>query len=62
MVKFDSVRTLLALVAASNWELKQLNVTTAFLYAQVKEDIYLKAPDGVDVPPGQVLKLKKSLY
>jgi hypothetical protein len=62
VVKFDSVRTLLALVEASNWELKQLDVTTAFLYAPVKEDIYLKAPDGVDVPPGQVLKLKKSLY
>ncbi len=38
-----------------------MNVDTAFLYAKLKEEIYMYPPEGMEGIP-EVLKLKKSLY
>jgi hypothetical protein len=39
-----------------------MDIETAFLNAYLDEDIYLSAPDGMELPEGKCLKLKKSLY
>ena len=40
-----------------------MDIETAFLNASLQEDIYMAAaPDGITLPPGKCLLLKKSLY
>ena len=40
----------------------QMDIETPFLNASLEEDIYMTAPDGITLPPGKCLLLKKSLY
>lgn len=40
----------------------QLDVKTAFLNAELNENIYIYPPEGVECDNGEVFKLKKSLY
>jgi hypothetical protein len=37
-------------------------VDSAFLYADVEEDIYMSPPPDMELPPGKSLKLLKNLY
>lgn len=55
---------MLALAAARDWDLEQMDVSTAFLYGELEEDIYMDQPEGfVDSEhPDWVCKLKKTLY
>jgi len=53
---------MLALSVIHSNNTDQLDVKTAFLNAQVKEDIYIEAPDGINITDKQVLKLNKALY
>lgn len=53
---------LLAIGNQLNFSLCHLDVKTAFLDGQLVECVYLKPPEGVDVPDEYVLKLHKSLY
>ena len=59
-------RVLLCLVAQNNWYVKQLDIKTAYLNANVEKEIYMKQPEGFEVSskPGDLLvsKLQKSLY
>ena len=34
---------------------------SAYLLGDLDEDVYLEAPDGIDMPAGKVLKLRKGL-
>ena len=40
----------------------QMDIETAFHNASLQEDIYMAAPDGITLPPGKCLLLKKGLY
>ncbi|KAL0308921.1 UNVERIFIED_CONTAM: Retrovirus-related Pol polyprotein from transposon TNT 1-94 [Sesamum radiatum] len=64
VVKYTTVRIILALTAHFNWELKQMDVKTAFLHGDLEENIYMQQPDVfVDKSkPDYVCLLKKSLY
>ncbi|KAL0412930.1 UNVERIFIED_CONTAM: Retrovirus-related Pol polyprotein from transposon TNT 1-94 [Sesamum radiatum] len=64
VVKYTTVRIILALTAHFNWELKQMDVKTAFLHGDLDETIYMSQPDGFlsDKHPDHVCLLKKSLY
>ena len=64
VVKITTIRVLLALAAMYDWEVHQLDVTTAFLYGDLSKDIYMKQPEGYVIPgyENKVCKLKKSLY
>ena len=62
--RFESVRAPVALAASIGWELDQMDVATAFLYAKLEEDNFVDIPEGV-VPVGEgdrVWKLRKCLY
>ncbi|KAL0454353.1 UNVERIFIED_CONTAM: Retrovirus-related Pol polyprotein from transposon TNT 1-94 [Sesamum latifolium] len=60
VVKFTTVRILLALVAHHDWKLKQMDVKTAFLHGDLEEKIFLNQPCGfVDKKnPNHVCMLK----
>jgi hypothetical protein len=62
VIRYESVRLLLATAAEKSLEIHQMDVKTAFLNGALEEEIYMKQPDGYDQVPGKVLKLKKSIY
>jgi hypothetical protein len=64
IVKYSSIRILLALVVQLNLKLAQLDVKTVFLHGDLKEEIYMSQPDGFKVAGKEnwVCKLNKSLY
>ena len=60
-----SWRACLAQAAEHGRKIAILDIKSAYLMADVKEDIYLSPPEGLKVPDnkkGWVLKLKRSLY
>ena len=60
-----SWRACLAQAAEHGRKIAILDIKSAYLMADVKEDIYLSPPEGLEVPDnkrGWVLKLKRSLY
>ncbi|KAL0431935.1 UNVERIFIED_CONTAM: Retrovirus-related Pol polyprotein from transposon TNT 1-94 [Sesamum radiatum] len=64
VVKYTTVRIILALVAHYDWEFKQMDVKTAFLHGDLDEQIYMSQPYGfIDkTQHDHVCLLKKSLY
>ena len=64
VVKYKTIRIMLALVAQFNLELEQMDVKTAFLHGDLEETIYMEQPEGFEVHKGKdmVCLLKKSLY
>jgi len=64
VVKYDSLRIILSIAAAQNLDLFQFDVSSAFLYGELTEEIYLEQPEGFCVSgrEGDVYRLHKSLY
>ncbi len=64
VVKFSTIRLLLALAATMDLECEQMDVVTAFLNGDLDENIYMEIPEGLKSPgnEGMVCKLLKSLY
>lgn len=61
-IRVDSLRMLLAIIALEDMEAHQVDVNNAFTEATLKEKIYMKPPDGVDIDDGTVWELRQSLY
>lgn len=63
-MKMSSIRVALALTASLDLELEQLDVQTAFLHGDLKEEIHMAQPEGFEAKRKEhlVCKLKKSLY
>lgn len=63
VAKIVTVRCALAMEAANNWPLHQMDVTNAFLQGDLHEEIYMSIPQGFDKQrPNHACKLIKSLY
>ncbi|KAG7552999.1 Retrotransposon Copia-like N-terminal [Arabidopsis thaliana x Arabidopsis arenosa] len=63
VVKMTTVRTILRLVAANDWEVYQMDVHNAFLHGDLDEEVYMKLPPGFrHSHPDKVCRLRKSLY
>jgi hypothetical protein len=62
--KLRSIRFLLFVVAAFDFEVEQMDVKTTFLHGDMEEKIYMKKPKGYAVKGKKelVCKLKKSMY
>jgi hypothetical protein len=73
VLMYKVLRLILTLAAVWNYELKQMDVETAFLNAEMKEEVYMKQPKGYEVDAVNdassgtgsgplVCRLKKTLY
>jgi len=62
IVGYSIVRTLLALACANDWYIYQMDIKSAFLNGNLKEEIYMKIPPGQDRPERHVWQLRKALY
>jgi transposase InsO family protein len=64
VVKYATIRVLLALAAAQELELQHMDVKTAFLNGELEEEIYMVPPEGVldEGEHGKVWRLHKALY
>ena len=64
VAKFGTIRTLLAHGTQRGMHIHQMDVKTAFLHGHLEETIYMKQPEGFEVPGKEtmVCKLKRSLY
>ncbi|KAG7884784.1 hypothetical protein KL936_005436 [Ogataea polymorpha] len=64
VIRYESVRVLLAIAAQLQLQIHQMDVTTAFLNGDLDEEIYMNQPPGF-VQPGseqKVCRLHRSLY
>ncbi|CAL1672300.1 unnamed protein product [Lasius platythorax] len=62
VVKYNTIRFLLAMVAEKEWTATNMDVKTAYLNSELKEEIYLIPPEGVPKNHGKIWKLKKAIY
>ena len=46
VVRFESVRTVIALAVQNDLKLHQIDVTTAFPNGDLKEEVHMKQPEG----------------
>ena len=62
VVKGITVRLLLALALVHHMHVHQLDVSSAFCYAEIEGDVYMQAPPDYNLPEGLCFRLKRSLY
>ncbi|KAG7302945.1 hypothetical protein JYU34_012939 [Plutella xylostella] len=62
VARMSTIRMMLSYALQEDHQLRQFDVPTAFLNGELKEEVYIKPPDGVQVGQGKVLKLNKALY
>ena len=64
VARLESVRLLLALATHGGWPIHHMDVKSAFLNGELKEEVYVEQPPGfvVDDHRRKVLKLHKALY
>jgi hypothetical protein len=62
VVKGITVRLLLALAFIFSMHVHQLDVTTAFLYADIEGDVYMEPTPDYELPDGYCFRLLKALY
>lgn len=64
VVRYSSIRTLLAHAVQKDMIVHQMDVITAFLHGKLNEELYMQQPEGYEVSGKEnlVCRLKKSLY
>ncbi|CDO76041.1 hypothetical protein BN946_scf184948.g1 [Trametes cinnabarina] len=61
--KWASIRAILALAALEDLELESVDISSAYLNGELKEEVYMKQPEGFEEKsPDWVWHLLKSLY
>ena len=62
MMRFETLRTMLALAVINGWDMHQMDVKGAYLNGWLKEEIYMKQLAGFDDGTGRVCLLVRPLY
>lgn len=62
VTRYESLRLLLALAAQFKWQIRQFDVSTAFLNAPIDRDIFIDQPEGYSDGSNRVCKLIKAIY
>ena len=62
-VRYSTLRTILAIAALEDLELRSVDISHAYLNGTLEEEIYMQQPEGFEVGgPDHVCRLRKSLY
>nr|GEV54579.1 retrovirus-related Pol polyprotein from transposon TNT 1-94 [Tanacetum cinerariifolium] len=64
VAQLEAIRLFIAYAAHKSFTVYQMDMKTSFLYGPLKEEVYVKQPDGFVDPyhPDKVYHLKKALY
>ena len=62
VARFETIRTILSIAATEELVVYQFDVKTAFLYAELQEEVYMNQPPGFEDGSNKVCKLNKALY
>ena len=62
VTRLETIRLMLAIAVQRDWEIRQIDVKTAYLHGELDEEIFMEPPKGFPVPNGHVYRLKKALY
>ncbi|GJR47899.1 ribonuclease H-like domain, reverse transcriptase, RNA-dependent DNA polymerase [Tanacetum coccineum] len=64
VARMETIRLLLAIAANNKWEVHHLDVKSAFLHGDLKEEVYVTQPEGFikREDNGKVYRLIKALY
>jgi hypothetical protein len=62
VAKLGTIRAVLSIAAEERMHLTQFDVSTAFLYGDLEETIYMQQPEGFRDGTEKVCRLKRSLY
>ena len=64
VVRFETVRLILALAALEDMHVSGLDIRNAYLYGKLDEEIYMEQPEGFKVPGQEhkVYRLLRALY
>ncbi|GKA17843.1 ribonuclease H-like domain, reverse transcriptase, RNA-dependent DNA polymerase [Tanacetum coccineum] len=64
VARIETIRLLLAIAANNKWEVHHLDVKSAFLHGDLKEEVYVTQPEGFikKQDQGKVYRLIKALY
>ena len=64
VLTYDSLSTVVSLATGNNWNIRQLDISNAYLNSPLKDEVYLRHPLKETTPEGLpiFLKLKRSLY
>ncbi|KAL0456401.1 UNVERIFIED_CONTAM: Retrovirus-related Pol polyprotein from transposon RE1 [Sesamum latifolium] len=62
VARLTSIRSLIAIAAARQWKLFQMDVKNAFLNGDLSEEVCMQPLPGYDCPPDKVCRLRKALY
>ena len=64
VTRIETIRLLLALAAKENWQVHHLDVKTTFLNGEIKEEVFVRHPEGFVIQGKEhlVYRLIKALY
>ena len=64
VARVETIRMVIAFAASKDWEIHHLDVKTAFLHGELKEEVYVNQPEGfvIEGKEDKVYKLHKALY
>jgi len=61
-MRFESLCTAFGMAAINGWDMRQIDVKTAYLNSYLEEEIYMLQPAGFNDKTGRICHLKRSLY
>lgn len=64
VVRIETMLLIIGMTSTHGWELHHLDVKTAFLHGQLKEEVFVSQPEGYVIKGSEakVYKLKKAFY
>jgi len=62
VARLESIRTLLAVGAATKRKMVRFDISTAFLNGVIGEEVFIEPPQGYQIDSGSCLRLRKALY
>ena len=62
VMRFESLCTAFGMAAINGWDMRQMDINTAYLNGYLEEEIYMLQPSGFDDRTGRICRLRQSLY